>query len=66
MKVEISHDRYATHASVRQLTTTILKIPIVKTKVLDTGRGSAGSLATRRKPISKDGSNHRRAEGGFK
>jgi hypothetical protein len=64
-KVEISHNRYATQAHVHQFIATTLKIPITTTKVPDIGRGSAGSPATGRKPISVDRSNHRRDKGGF-
>jgi hypothetical protein len=64
-KIEISHDRYATQAPVCQFITTTLKISIATTKVSDTGKCSVGSLVTRRKPISKDRSSHRRVEGGY-
>jgi hypothetical protein len=37
----------------------------VTTKVSDIGRGSAGSPATGRKPVSTDRSNYRRTKGGF-
>jgi len=38
----------------------------VTTKVLDAGRGYAGSPATKRKSISTDGPNYQRIEGGIK
>jgi hypothetical protein len=37
----------------------------VKTKVLDTGIGSASNPTTRRKPVSADGPSHQRTKGGF-
>jgi hypothetical protein len=57
-KVEISHDRYASHAPIRQFTATTLKIPIATTKVSNKGGGFVGSPAIGRKPISVDGSSH--------
>jgi hypothetical protein len=64
-KVEISHEKYAVLAYVCQFTITTLKMSTVTTKVSNTGRGSTGSPATRRKPISEDGSSHQTNEGGF-
>jgi hypothetical protein len=64
-QVEISHDRYAAQAPVRQFTTTRLEISIATTEVSDTRRGSVGIPETGRKPMSVDGSNHRRVEGVF-
>jgi hypothetical protein len=37
----------------------------VTTEVPDAGRGSAGSLATGREPVSADRPSYRRVEGGF-
>ena len=64
-KVEISHERYATHAPARQFTITTLKISTATTKFSDAGRGSVGRPATGRKPISADRSGYQRTKGGF-
>ena len=64
MKVEIYHERYATHAPGRQFTITTLKIPIATIEVPDVGRGSAGSPATGRKLVSADEPSYQRTEGG--
>jgi hypothetical protein len=48
-----------------QFTTPTIKISIVTTKISDPGRGSAGSLATGRKPVPANRPSYRRTEGGF-
>jgi hypothetical protein len=48
-----------------QFTAPTLKISTATTKVSDAGRGSAGSPATGRKPVSVDRSSYRRTKGGF-
>jgi hypothetical protein len=47
-----------------EFTTTTLEIPFETTEVSNSGRGSAGNLATRREPIPEDRSNNRGGEGG--
>jgi hypothetical protein len=63
-KVKISHDRYETPTLVCQFTSPTLKISIATTEVLDASRGSAGSLATRRKPVPADRPSYQITEGG--
>jgi hypothetical protein len=41
------------------------KIPFMTTKISDAGRGSAGSLATGRKPVPTDRPNYCITERGF-
>ena len=53
-KVKIPYERYSTLTPICQLTTPTLKISITTTKVLDAGRGSAGSLAIRRESVLAD------------
>ena len=64
-KVKIHYDRYATLKPICQFTTPTLKISFTTTEVSDTGRGSAGSLATGREPIPAYIPIYRRIEGGF-
>jgi hypothetical protein len=65
-KVKIPHDRHAAPTPIFQLTTPTLKISVTTTKVLDAGRGSIDSLATRRELVLADGPDYRRTEGGPK
>ena len=52
-KVEISHDKYAAQAHVRQFITTTLEISTATIEVSETGRGFAGSSATGRNQYQK-------------
>jgi hypothetical protein len=64
-KTKIPYDRDATSIPVCQLTTPTLKISLTTIEISNIGRGSAGSLATRREPIPTDGPHYRGIEGGF-
>jgi hypothetical protein len=52
-------------AHVCQFTAPTLKIPFTTKKISNVGRGSAGSLATGRKPVPIDRPNYQRTEGVF-
>jgi hypothetical protein len=57
-KVKITHDRYEALTPVCHLIALALKIPIATIEISDTGRGSAGSPATGRKPVPANGPNY--------
>jgi hypothetical protein len=62
-KSEVYHEKYAAWAYFCQFTATTFEIPLETSEVSDPGRGSAGSLATRREPIIEDISRNRGSQG---